>query len=49
MEDNWVAKEFMSAAYNHAYLTPGDNAKNQNKLLPAKDNYAWAPTPEEEA
>jgi hypothetical protein len=26
MEDNWVAKEFMSAAYNPAYLTPEENA-----------------------
>jgi len=47
MEDNWVAKEFMSAAYNPAYLKPEENAENKNKLLPAKDNYQWAPTSEE--
>ena len=28
MEDNWVAKEFMSVCYNPAYLTARDNSKN---------------------
>lgn len=45
MEDNWVAKEFMSVAYNPAYIEAGENAKNSNKFLPEKDNYAWEPTP----
>lgn len=47
MEDNWIAKEYMSAAYNPAYLLPGENAKNKNKFLPEKDNYEWEPTQEE--
>jgi len=28
MEDNWVAKEFMSVSYNPAYIKAAENSKN---------------------
>ena len=47
MDDNWIAKEFMSLAYNAANVEPGENAKNKNPLLAAKETKDWDVTFEE--